>query len=137
MSFNQDEKPLRRNLRCPYCKCDDLAFTTEYHKALWLRSIKSVITTLYVLFIIVLIASIMGDFGTSVLKMLTGIFKIVGVQLLDSTNKLPDSHTKVFFILAIIFYVIRSVLDGYITAVESKTHVQAICRVCGNLWLLN
>ena len=95
-----EEKPIRRNLRCPHCGGDDLAFVTEYHKAYGWRLLESIFLILSIVFAIV-----------GFLK------KALGAEVIP------------FLVLWFICHAIRSY-------VESKTHVQAICRVCGNYWLL-
>ena len=136
MSYSE-EKPVRRNLRCPHCHLDDLAFVAEYHKAYFLRFIRSVITFFLWLFVILLFASALGELGVFILKLFHGLFNSLNVPLFDSAANAPIIQSGFFSTLIIMFYLVRSTLSGYITYIESKTHVQAICRVCGNLWLLN
>lgn len=100
-----EEKPIRRNLRCPHCHFDDLAFVTEYHKAYVWRFFESLCIPICIFIAIMHLSG----------------------QMVQSTA-IPG---MIFFaILWFIFHSIRCY-------VESKTHVQAICRVCGELWLLN
>ena len=100
-----EEKPIRRNLRCPHCKSDDLAFVTEYHQANALRFFE-------MLCIAILIFTVISN-----LPDLSKINSMLSVLLLTSISWLIFHAARCF--------------------VESKTHVQAICRVCGELWLLN
>ena len=102
MSYLQ-EQPQRRNLRCPHCHFDDLAFVTEYHRARLLRFLE-------IVFLFISVA-------------------VLTVNIVD----IKASYLEVLPVPAILwlfFYIIRC-------NVESKTHVQAICRVCGEIWLLN
>lgn len=100
-----EENPVRRNLRCPHCKGDDLSFVTEYHRANALRFFE-------MLCIAILIFTVVSN-----LSDLSKINSRMGVLLIT-------------IISWFIFYAARCF-------VESKTHVQAICRTCGNMWLLD
>ena len=104
-----EEKPVRRNLRCPHCGGDDLAFVTEYHKAYGWRFLEwlCVFALVYVLLIN------LADF--------------------QNLQERLDPLLISLFALGILWFIFHAIRSY----VESKTHIQAICRTCGNYWLLN
>lgn len=96
-------------ITCPNCGSREIAFVTEYHKCIVARIICAILTVLF--FII---------FFMNLQDVLKGIT--------------PSDGTKVITILSA-FLSVCMLIGIFIT--ESKTHVQAICKNCGNLWLLN
>lgn len=101
----------KKPIICPVCGNVHLAFVTEYHKAIFLRIIRLILT----LFTLVLFCS---DCYTALIKHEQSSFESLSVVL-------------IILIIAI------TILSCFVIAIESKTHVQAICKDCGNLWLLN
>ena len=95
-------------ITCPRCGSTHIAFVTEYHKA-----------NLAKLFLVILL---------SVMAILISV---------AAANKFADGTGAGCTIVAAILGVISLGLLFHIFFEESKTHVQAICRNCGKLWLLN
>ena len=94
-------------IACPRCGSRELAFVTEYHKSIFLRILERI---LLVILLFVAISNFHYLFTTEY-------------------ERFSDSILFVF-----ICFAISSVIRFLI---ESKTHVQVICKDCSNLWLLN
>ena len=124
-----EEKPIRRNLRCPHCKGDDLAFVTEYHRADLARSCRFFVRVLLVFFILAFLTHLETVLAKNMVQAFFALF--------DSNTSTEQVQYGTFIPIIIIFGIISFSLSCYIAYVERRTHVQAICRVCGNLWLLN
>ena len=95
-------------VRCPRCGSLHIEFVTEYHKCVWLRLI------------------------ASALIILIGIFAIS--YLADTILGIEEKGDMILLIFTTMSYLLIQVAVYY---TESKTHVQGICRDCGNIWLLN
>lgn len=100
----------RKALRCPVCGGIDLAFVTEYHKAS----------------------------GAAMMAKICKGFSIVALvaaawDLFQQNTENIDSY----LLVAILFGIGNLIFDAIKRSTESKTHVQAICKDCGHLWLLN
>lgn len=95
-------------VRCPRCGSLHIEFVTEYHKCVWLRLI------------------------ASALIVLIGIFAIS--YLADTILGIEDKGDMILLIFTTMSYLLIQVAVYY---TESKTHVQGVCRDCGNIWLLN
>ena len=54
----------------------------------------------------------------------------------EADNPTPSKESLYLFILVVLL-IGNFILDIIIYVTESKTHVQAICRDCGEIWLLN
>ena len=107
-STNSAESTYRiQPITCPRCGSRSLAFVTEYHKEIFLKIAQMICT---VLLIVIAVSDI--DY----------LFSEHPERLVEETIPL------------IIFIGLFSIARHLI---ESKTHVQAICKDCGNLWLLN
>lgn len=96
-------------ITCPNCGSREIAYVTEYHKCVLLKIINSIIV---VIAIIQLFKSISSFFENT------------------------DDSTLNSFLL-IILPVIYILIQIIIFFTESRTHVRAICKNCGNLWLLD
>lgn len=110
---NQQSKPyiFPNAIRCPYCKRrENIAFVTEYHKATICKIFSSLI--------LIIICIIIGD--------------IVFAFFHSPTN---TKITSIMLCLALSFVLFWLKIIEHI--IESKTHVQAICKDCGHIWLLN
>lgn len=105
--FNEESPfPPRENFTpifCSRCGSLNLAFVTEYHKAIGLK--------------ILCLLLALGIIGS-----------IVGAILAKEITILI-----VTFILFFIWLACQIIVYD----IESKTHVQCICRDCGNVWLHN
>ena len=124
-----EEKPIRRNLRCPHCHCDDLAFVTEYHKADLARFLRFLVRVALFFFICLFLLHIATILGKNTTQTFFSLF---------SSNVITEQIQFGSYVpFIIIFGLISFLLSSYITYTERRTHVQAICRVCGELWLLN
>lgn len=64
---------------------------------------------------------------------LVSLFFFVYFSFIAITN----SNQNEDFGKAVIAFVVYAVFQIYIFITESTTHVQAICRDCGHIWLLN
>jgi DNA-binding XRE family transcriptional regulator len=98
-----------RKLCCPHCGKTDLAFVTEYHKS----------------------------YGARIAKFIFGFLAIIfGLEyfaaLISSSSAIDDRLAGIIF-FAVAFLTAQGVQEH----IESRTHVQAICKDCGHLWLLN
>lgn len=124
-----EEKPIRRNLRCPHCHCDDLAFVTEYHKADFARFLRFLVRVALFFFI----SSFLAHIATVLEQNITqAFFALFGANVAAEQIKF-NFYLPFIIMLGLISFS----LSCYIAYTERRTHVQAICRVCGNLWLLN
>ena len=103
-----------RAVRCPNCGHSHLAFVTEYHKSVFGRLFATIFLaiTIFLLF----------DCGITYLG---------EVLELKSDPEIENVGTMVVFAL---LYVCCTIVYN---AIESKTHIQAICKDCGNHWLMN
>lgn len=108
--MSDNPTPTLKPITCPHCGSRELAFVTEYHLSIGCR-------------IVAAIASIV--FFCCILPSLSSLFN-------PNTNASNDS-TGGLVISALVFSIAK--LAQYLT--ESQTHVQAICKNCGHLWLLN
>lgn len=106
-STNTTQKGLKPII-CPHCGRTNLAFVTEYHKSYSARIVKFIFGFILILFGLDYLAALIS---------LKGGDDSVGGML--------------FF--AMVFFIAQGVQDY----IESRTHVQGICKDCGHLWLLN
>lgn len=96
-------------LACPRCGSLKIEFITEYHKCIIAK--------------ILAILSLIGAI----------LFAFIGYRNLILSA--DDGGMSTFFI--IVFITAYFLIQCYIFFAESKTHVQGVCRDCGNIWLLN
>lgn len=108
----EEYKPAR--IVCPKCNSVSIAFVTEYHKAIGWRVILFIVNALFVAIIISMLEHAFSEYE----NIWKGFFK---------------DFYPAFLIYAFIFFICKI----SISTIESHTHVQAICRDCGYLWLLN
>ena len=109
----ENPNPKFKPITCPRCGSRELAFVTEYHKAIGCR----VFATLLTGFLIVLFVIIFGQTFT------------------NATNPSDDVISTVF--IAFLVGGILAIVKIAQHSIESQTHIQAICKDCGHLWLLN
>lgn len=100
----QENAQLPTPITCPRCKSRELAFVTEYHKAIGTR--------LCFFFFLAL-----------------SLFCLL-LSFQEKGAEGAITFTVAFGLFAIAMYIC-------VLMEESKTHVQGICKNCGNLWLLN
>lgn len=107
----QDLPTQVKPITCPRCGSTELAFVTHYKKELLLR-IACLICAIISLFIF--------------------ITNIAPSVFIPSSSLAPKDTISffIFAVFAIIFWI------GILLR-ESETHVQAVCKNCGNIWLLN
>lgn len=95
-------------VKCPHCGSTRIEFLTEYHRCIGLRVICIICAALFVFFFV------------------------------GHLFSMPTGENREFSIAAMCiagFFVVAFLIAVWIT--ESKTHIQGICRDCGNIWLLN
>ena len=95
-------------ITCPRCGSTQIAFVTEYHKANLAKAI--LVILLAIMAVLISIAAGYKFDGS------TGVWCMAGAIILG------------IIAIGLLFHIFHE---------ESKTHVQAICRDCGKLWLLN
>ena len=98
-------------ITCPRCGSRELAFVTEYHKATCSRIFSTILFIIFCAF---------------------GIFIIP--EFLSEPFTFNDPEAVFVFVSAGLGALTLKIIQH---SIESKTHVQAICRDCGRLWLLN
>ena len=135
---------------CPNCRSLNVEFVTEYHHAIGLRILKKLlIIGMFVagfLFAINLLPSLFPDTDKSNTNQTKNIFVLEEdapssafpqpTAFISQESNTPSKESLYFFIL-IVLLIGNFILDIIIYVTESKTHVQAICRDCGEIWLLN
>lgn len=102
-------------ITCPRCKSKNLAFVTEYHKALGLRALESFLQTFLWFLIIV------GAAGFIIPALPTFEFNF---------TEFPH-----FIILTPFVYIAKKIVQHRIIVAESKIHIQSICKDCRHFWL--
>lgn len=102
------DNPNYKPIVCPRCGSRNIAFVTEYHKAIAAK-----------VFLILFVAALIINYGDMLIR---------GITFQNADASLLIEFLLGAFALA---------LTIYIFVEESKTHVQGICRNCGVLWLLN
>lgn len=100
--------PEYKPITCPRCGSRSIEFVTEYHKYIWLRLLS------------LILGSVCAFFA---LKYIFGIF-------FNAANNYDIAYS----ITVGVFYFTFQLL---VWLGESKTHVQGVCRDCGNIWLLD
>lgn len=100
-------------ITCPRCGSRELAFVTEYHKATCCRIFSMIIAALF-----------------------TFLSALLIYQFLEDPLNLP-SDIMTFGAIDTLLGCGLLILKIFQYFIESQTHVQAICRDCGRLWLLN
>lgn len=104
----------RKQISCPFCGSRKVSFVTEYHKSIWGRFFSTVFLAILIFLLFDSGIAYLGD-------VLSG----------ESDLKFRNIVSIVVFL---ILYAISTVVYHYI---ESKTHIQAICKDCSYLWLFN
>ena len=112
------ELPLKKQLNpiiCPICGSEELAFVPEYHKSVGYR----IACVISLLFCLISAGMIIKD-------------------LLSTTNvEIQEANmlTNIFlFAFGVVFFLVFYIV---IIAIEHRTHIKAICRDCGYIWLLD
>jgi len=94
---------------CPNCKSKNISFITDYHKCVGLRIVCEILIVLLLFFSAKLIIN-------DILKEESAPIFIVGT-----------------IVCAILYVGFK--ISIYLT--EQRTHAKAICRDCGNIWLID
>lgn len=102
------ENPNYKPIVCPRCGSRSIAFVTEYHKAIVSK-----------VFLFILVFIMVFNYGSILIR---------GITFQNADFSL---------VIEILLGIFTLCLAIHIFIVESKTHVQGICRNCGNLWLLD
>ncbi len=132
--------PKYKPVSCPRCKGRDVTFVPEYHRSIALR----IIEIISFIILIIMSISIVGDFFSITLEAdnhnvsmetMETMKTPMGTPALNTTsdNEIDEEKIFVLIILAIsigICKIIRS-------CIESQTHVQGVCKDCGNVWIHN
>ena len=137
---------------CPHCRSLNIEFVTEYHQAIGLRILKKlIIFGMFVVgfvFAINLLPSLFPDTDKSNTNQTENVFVLeenipssefpqpTAYISQEADNPTPSKESLYLFILVVLL-IGNFILDIIIYVTESKTHVQAICRDCGEIWLLN
>lgn len=100
----QENAQLPTPITCPRCKSRELAFVTEYHKAIAGR---------------------------------LSFFFFLAIALFALFSAINDKQMSGAIVVAVSFGLFAIATYICVLVEESKTHVQGICKNCGNLWLLN
>lgn len=93
---------------CPRCGSQRIEFITEYHRYIGIRALAGVAGIIFLIFLIRCIGS--------------------SFQVQINISDLAGA------IVSAVFY---GIFQLAVWLGESKTHVQGICRDCGNIWLLD
>ena len=104
-------------ITCPRCGSRELAFVTEYHKSLFWRFV-SILCIIPFIICLGAIVAVIDKYG------LRGI------------NNASEVISPII-IVSIVFLSIRLICKFVYLFVESRTHVQSVCKDCGKLFLLN
>lgn len=109
---------MRKPIACPYCKSREIAFVTEYHKATGWRILATIVKYAIIIILITSIPDLLSDL----------------IAYMNSPyNRTPDykfnSSGLIFFIVT---YLMAKIA---INLTESRTHVECICKDCGQVWL--
>lgn len=117
----QQPRPFYQPLICPRCGSTALEFITEYHKAFGLRIARDIFSFIPLVFIIMNYYWVRRQDAS-----------------LETAYRYIDGWTDGTFIGFIIASIVIFIVFNIIVYVmERKTHVQGICRSCGNIWRLN
>ncbi len=103
--------PQYKAIVCPNCGSKQIEFVTEYHKCIIARILSS-------LFLVICVISAVYVIKNSLI-------------VVDD----PGSGASTLWLILSLFAVFAT--QCYIIYNESKTHIQAVCRDCGNIWFLN
>ena len=105
---------------CPCCRSLRVEFVTEYHQALGLRFLRKVLRFFLYAFLIFFVLNLLplASFNEELIK---AVMKEESFSLL----------------MIVLLAIGSSICSLMIFLTESKTHIKAICRDCGNLWNLN
>lgn len=103
-------QPQIQPITCPRCGSRELAFVTEYHKTTYARLVCNIF-----------------------LAIIAIVFLTVDLPNLFSNTDSGEISLITYIACGMFILFIKI----YIYLIESKTHVQSICKDCGNIWLLN
>ena len=117
------EKPVFKPITCPICGRREIAYVSEHHVSFGWRLIEKILKA--VLFI-------------CILYFISDAFDILSYEiqsaLSSSTRKnSPDAKDSLTFVIFTFIFI--CVAHANRLSVESKTHVQCICKECGHTWL--
>ena len=116
------EKPAFIPIHCPICGRREIAYVSEHHVAFGWRLIEKILKV--VLFI-------------CVLSFISDAFDILSYEiqsaLSSSKRSSPDQGNSLT--IAIFTFIFICIAHANRLSVESKTHVQCICKECGYTWL--
>ncbi len=121
-------------ITCPRCGSTSVEFITEYHKCIWLKFFRNLclITAiaLFVLFLVLSLDNMKFDFAT--------IVRAVGDATTDIRKVYDrDGSVDIFLYISAALVVVSFAMQTVVYFAERRTHVQGICRDCGNIWRLN
>ncbi len=121
-------------ITCPRCGGTSVEFITEYHKCIWLKFFRNLcLITAIAFFVLYLFLFLQG---------MTNIFAAVVKAIEESTTSTRDPNKllgnyDIFLYISAALVVVSFAMQTVIYFAERRTHVQGICRDCGNIWRLN
>ena len=95
-------------ITCPVCGSRAIAFVTDYHKCVFAKIFQFI-------------------------SLAITIFCVLGYF----TEKAKGNSDIGYLAIAVFSALFALAATLYIFSTESKTHIRAICRDCGNLWYLD
>lgn len=123
-----------RAITCPRCGGTSIEFITEYHKCIWLKFFRN-------LLLILAVASF-ALYLFLFLQNMTDIIAAVVDTIEESITNTRNSNEllgayDIFLYISAALVVVSFAMQTVIYFAERRTHVQGICRSCGNIWRLN
>lgn len=122
-------------ITCPRCGSKEIAFVSEYHKAWALRIIKFILITIIIGLLISIFPNLLEKISTQAESygVIDNIQSGSGTPSnIETTN--PINNKIAFLIISALGLFC---VETTIQRTESKTHIQCICKDCGNHWLHN
>ena len=135
INYPNKTQPPAKPITCPRCGSKEIAFVSEYHKAWGLRIIKFILIAIIIGLLISMLPNLLEKISTQAESY--GV-----IDNIQSGSGTPSNIEKTNPINNKIAFLIISALGLFcvettIQRTESKTHIQCICKDCGNHWLHN
>ena len=110
--MSENPNPMLKPITCPRCGSRELAFVTEYHKAIGCRIFSMILSGVLIMLLVLLATQSINA---------------------NPANSNAEGLGSLIAVLAIVLAFVKIIQFS----TESQTHVQAICKDCGHLWLLD